>query len=273
MSDLQFAYGLNANSWYETIIKNGLGNGLQLCLDASDGRSYDGSSQTWSDLSSSAYHWDRGADSSATATDPTFNGSANGFSSGEYWSFDGGDYFTPTAGGGGNTFINSIHKNNAVFSIAIWARLGTHTPSNQYMFGNTQGAASAGFFFGFSTAAGLGNGRLRFAIYNGASSVYDVAASSFAVPTAGQWYLWGVSIDEAAGTGYFYQNGSSQAITPTYASPSASNSSNSLTIGAINTALPLTNNSRLASLATWDRSLTSAEFDILFERTRGKFGV
>lgn len=249
------------------------GAGLQHCWDVANGQSYDGSSQVWTDTVA-GYNLNRGADASATATDPTFNGTVNSRDGNTYWSFDGGDYFTPVAGGAGSTFIQTIHKNNAVYTISIWGRLGTHSPSNQYLIGNTQGSTSTGFFFGFSTAAGLGNGRLRFAIYNGATSVLDVGgASPFALPSAGSWYFWAVSVDEVAGTGFLYQNGSVHTFTSTYASPSSSNSSNILTVGAINAVLPLTNGSRMGNVSFWDRSLSQSDLDAIFNRTRGGYGV
>lgn len=260
---------LPAQYFLNVLTAESLTSGLQLCLDVGDTRSYGGTGQVWTDLSPSTYDWNRGADGSATATDPTFNGIADGGSANEYWSFDGGDYFRPTAGGGGNTFINTIHKDNAAFTLVCWGRLGAHGPSNQYLFGDTSTSAIVGFFWGFASA----NGRLRFAVYNGSAQVIDATATTLSIPTAGQWYMWAVSVDEAAASGLQYQNGSAHTFNPTYTSPSASNTGGSLTLGGMNSTLPLSNTSRMSFFAAWDRALSQADLDTLFNATREKFGV
>lgn len=262
------AFNLNDASWYETLVKNGVGNDLQLCLDASDARSYDGSSQVWNDLSAVPYNWNRGADASATSTDPTFNGSAGGFSSGEYWSFDGGDYFTPVTGVT-NAFFQSVHKPGALFTLAAWVRLGAVGPTNQYIAGNTASRSVRGFLWGFAST----NGRLRFATANGSVLFVDATATSLSVPAAGQWYFFAIAVDAAASSGRHYMNGAEHSFSPNYGAASATDGPNTLSVGATMATLPLTNTSRMASFAAWSTALTKAELDMIFDRTRGKFGV
>ena len=84
-------------------------------LDATRSDSTDGSSQTWSNRTAvpadsaaqTDYDFYRGANSTATTDDPTFNGSAG--SAAAYWSFDGGDFFSIKSGAN-TTFLNNLHK-------------------------------------------------------------------------------------------------------------------------------------------------------------------
>lgn len=73
----------------------GLTSGLVYCLDAGDPSSYGGTGQDWSDLSGNGRTYQRGATSAVEGSDPIFNGVAGSLDETNYWSFDGGDSFTP----------------------------------------------------------------------------------------------------------------------------------------------------------------------------------
>lgn len=94
----------------------GLSTSLSFCLDAGDANSYAGSGQQWSDVSGQGNHYYRGADNTATTDDPTFAGTAGGLSESDYFSFDGGDYFSPV---GSPTFDDGWSKDGGVFSVAV----------------------------------------------------------------------------------------------------------------------------------------------------------
>jgi len=102
-----------------------------LQLDATVSASYAGSGQTWSNLiaapadgsAQTSYDFYIGADSSATSTDPTFNGTAG--SSSAYFSFDGGDYFKKASAN--TTFLNNLHKSSG--GTDFWIACGLYFPS------------------------------------------------------------------------------------------------------------------------------------------------
>lgn len=87
-------------------------------LIAEDSASYDTGvdGQKWfnvitspaSGASQSDYDFYRGATSSATTDDPTFNGSVG--TAGAYWTFDGGDFFKLV--GANTTFAKGLHKSS-----------------------------------------------------------------------------------------------------------------------------------------------------------------
>lgn len=73
-------------SLINTLSNLGLLTNLKLCLDAGDLNSYDGSSQTWKDLSGNGTDFYRGATSGSEASDPTFNPVGNGGTYQDYFS-------------------------------------------------------------------------------------------------------------------------------------------------------------------------------------------
>ena len=113
-----FRFAAPEANFYQDIVDASLTSGLQLCLDAGSASSYDGSSQKWLDLSGNGQDFFRGADGSATTDDPTFNGSAGGLSSSEYFSLDGGDFFRYDAAN--TAAMNGVHHNNAFSAAACF---------------------------------------------------------------------------------------------------------------------------------------------------------
>lgn len=109
-----------------------------LALDPGDAASYS-SGQTWFDLTTNDKDFFRGVDGSSSTDDPTFNGTP-GALSGEYWSFDGGDFFVKTTANG--TFENGLHKDNATWSFAFWYYAKT-TGSNAALITTKTGSSGA----------------------------------------------------------------------------------------------------------------------------------
>ena len=102
-------------------------------LDATRSDSTDGSSQTWSNRTAvpadsaaqTDYDFYRGANSTATTDDPTFNGSAG--SAAAYWSFDGGDFFSLKSGAN-TTFLNNLHKTTG--GADFWIAIACYVPNS-----------------------------------------------------------------------------------------------------------------------------------------------
>lgn len=262
-------FGFAPGTMQSAIERLGLTSGLKLCLDASDINSYSGSGQSWLDTSGNGYDFFRGTTSASQATDPTFNGVAGAQSSSEYWSFDGGDYFTYDSAN--ETWMNNLHKNNATFTIAMWFRLASLPGSSQGLAG-AYAATSPPTDIGWEVNVGSAS-LFGFTAYSGgavARSVFTTGAVS-----AAQWLFGVISVDEAAGTGFVQVNSTQEAKTTTYTSPSASNANATMRIGdGGDGAAPIASGGRIASTAVWEGiSITTAQALTLFEATRAKFGV
>jgi hypothetical protein len=246
----------------DTITSLGLTSGLKLCLDAGDAISYT-SGQTWADRSGNGYDFVRGTTSASQATDPTFNGSAGGKSSSEYWSFDGGDYFT--LGQANPTWINNIHKNNAQFTLACWVYLGS---SGTGVFCGDYIATGSPMFNWYASSLT----KLSIAVSDGSSFVFDQTMS--ATISTGVWTFVAVTLNEAANTMTLQVDGTQETFACTYSGPSASNAGNILKIGADGDgAFPLVSGSRLHSFMAWEgTALSAAQILSLYDATKLRFG-
>lgn len=245
----------------------GLASNLRLCLDAGDDASYS-SGQSWLDTSGNGYDFFRGADGSATATDPTFNGTAGARSASEYFSFDGGDYFTYDTTN--ETWMQNLHKDNAIFTLATWwYRASTDTSA---IFGTNGGPSTTGT--GFHVVHNSGSVLVR--CVNATVAALDLTLSTVTIP-ATTWTMLAMSVNEAAGASgsTWFCNGASETFNATYSSPSSGNASNTLQIGARgNASSPAANGARCATFMVWEgRALTLGEIQALFQATRGRFGV
>lgn len=244
--------------------------GLKLCLDAGDAASY-ASGQSWLDLSGGGYDFFRGTTSGSESTDPTFNGTAGGLSSAEYWSFDGADLFTYDAAN--ETWMNNIHKDNAKLWLAIWVWLPTGI-ANDGLVGDG-GATFSGV--GFDVRCLSGPGAIQFVGLHADGSTFSIAESSGHSWVADAWNFVGLSLDEAVGAGglLWNINGNQSSGNSTYNSPSASNATQTLQLGARgNASNPLNNTSRLAIVMIGEGvTLTADQLAAIFNATRGRFGV
>lgn len=245
--------------------KLGLTSNLRLCLDAGDAESYS-SGQSWLDRSGNGYDFFRGADGSATGSDPTFNGTAGGRSSAEYWSFDGGDYFTYDTTN--ETWMQNLHKNNALFTLLMWWYVTSG--DTLALWGSNGGAGSTGTGMHIYHSASA----LRFRVVNATATVLDTT-SGLTIPTG--WVMIGLSVDEAAGAsgGLWFCNGNTETFDTTYSSPSSGNASNTMQIAARgNASNPSANGTRCAQFMAWEgRALTLGEIQAVFQVTRSRFGV
>lgn len=106
--------GVAAPSLISILGRLGLTTGLVACLDAGDGISTNGTSQTWTDRSGNTNNYFRGADNTVTTDDPTFNGTAGALADSAYWSFDGGDSFTETTN---QTWADGFHTTSNKFTL------------------------------------------------------------------------------------------------------------------------------------------------------------
>lgn len=239
---------------------------LEVVLDAGDSASYT-SGQSWLDRSGNGFDFFLGATSGSEASDPTFNGSAGGLSASEYWSFDGGDRFTYDTTN--ETWMQNLHKDNAIFSWAIWAYLGAS--GQQGLFG---------------TAGGIGGTNIGVGVYINSSTNYRFRASggavamemthSAAIGTAG-WHFFGGAVNEATGANgaRMVYDGSAEQFTSTYTAPSASSASQTMGIASTGgTSNALLSGGRMAMAAFWEgTALTSTNLTDIYDATKGRFGL
>lgn len=244
----------------------GLLTNLKLCLDAGDSASYSGSGQVWADLSGGGFDFNRGATSSPSTDDPTFNGVAGNQSSSEYWSGDGGDYLT--LGQANPTWVNDIPKNNAKYGVGAWIYY-PNSASIQGVIGTFTLTATSAFNLGVNA-----NRTFGLNVESVATNNVLTIVSTATVPI-NAWTFLGLSVDEGAATGFLQINGTQEAKVTTYTSPDTSNSDHILKVmddgsGATRAA----NGARMANMAVWGgTSPTQTQMTNLFDATRGKFGL
>lgn len=254
-----------ANRSLSQIISDlGLTSGLKLCLDAGDSASYDPGVQTvrWLDTSGNGYDFFRGATGSSEASDPTFNGSAGGLSSGEYWSFDGGDYFTYDTTN--ETWMNNLHKDGSTFTIiAITYKPSLGSLVRIFSTGSTATAAGCRIL---TSATDIFN----FIIANGTAS-QTVFQSSNTIPVG--WSVLAFSYNEATGAFIYQCNGAEQTGSVTFSSPTTSNASMAARIGVqYGTVSPSSNGIRNACIGFWEgTALSSAQLTDLYDAIKERY--
>jgi hypothetical protein len=245
----------------------GLTTNLKLCLDAGDANSYT-SGQSWLDTSGNGYDFFRGSSSSSQSSDPTFNGSVGAKTASEYWSFDGGDFFTYDTTN--ETWMQNLHKDNAVFTIVAWVYIANFN-SDQPIWSTVRLASNIGSRLYINDT---GN-QPTWYVSNGTDDValFSAGTNTF---TAGRWNFVGLSLTEATGAdgALWNVNGTAATDTSTYTSPSASSAGNTATLGHNSSALFFESGTRLAQIAMWEgTALTAQNLADIFTVTRGRFGV
>lgn len=235
----------------------GAGGNLAFALDAADSRSYL-SGQTWYDITSNDRDFYRGADGSASTDDPTLVGPPGQLSRSTYFSFDGGDKFTALSNG---TFINSLHKDNGKSTLVLAARFPSFA-SNAILFGTARLTTDVGIRHIIGTS-----GQLSIAVNNGGGSFQALIASSI-VATANTPTVIVISVDEAGGAGASHVriNNQTETFNGAITSPSASNASRTMTIGAndINTQ-GFINGTRLWAVMGFSTALTTTQSAALYQ--------
>lgn len=202
-----------------------------------------------------------------TKTGPTFNGSAGANSASEYFSSDGGDYFLLT--GSNTTFVNSLHKDNAVFTWYGFLRLGTSDITEVGLFG-TQSALSG---IGISITLNSG-GNAVFTQGSGSANTIKTTSTFPAAVTTSAFVA--LSYTESTGVGLFYWNGASkvtESFTQAYTSPSSSAASSKPTVlGAGENFYLSSSGTRIWRTGMFNLALSEAQLDALFNLYKSKLG-
>lgn len=274
----QFRGQLNTyNPWFrksfsEVLTGLGLTTNLKLCLDAGDILSWPKSPTKWLDRSGGGYDFDLGTSSTGEAADPAYQGVPGRKTKGEFFEFDGAKYFQYDAAN--EAWMENCHKNNALFSVLMWVRVGSIS-ANSSLIGTNGGNAAVGTGWHIAQT-NSGDGHLLFRSVNAGSAAINIETTT-AIVAANTMCLVSLSVDEAAGAsgGFFGVNTTFETFTSTYASPAAGGASRVLEIGARgNGDAPINSGSRLAGVMAWEGvALTQAQVTAVFNATRGRFGV
>jgi len=249
----------DTTSWKGIIDTSGVGTNLVLCLDAGNADSYT-SGQKWLDQTANGYDFDLGAGSGASTDDPTYNGTPGDESATEFWSFDGGDLFTYDTTN--ETWMNDMHQDSASFTIGGWFYPGT-TADDHNWFGT--GAGISGI-----AVKTFASGTSRINVYNSSTSILEETSTAAIADSA--WHFFLLTIDEAAGTGFWYFDGAEETFTSTYGTADTGASANPMEIGGrpgSGSPDKLLSGDRMAGFFAWDTALTVAEADTLWTAMNG----
>ncbi len=262
-------------------------------LDAGLTTSYSGSGQTWANAitapgdgaGQTAYDFYRGTTSGAEGTDPTFNGTAGVDPC--YFSFDGGDQFTSVlAAGSVSSFLRQMHFTGRKWTIEAWVYYnGTATNICPIFDTGTsdQGGAdtSRGVIFGDFGTSIQTSGRFRLRVKQDSGGTSSLAVQSDAALTATNIYMLAASIDgSGAQASFLYRNGaydqvgSSDTFTGTFTSPGSTAAANSPKIGARgDSAFRVASGTRIYALRGYQRNLTKAELDVIWNANKARYGL
>lgn len=245
-------------------------------LDAGLSASY-AAGQTWANIVAApadgsgitAYDVYLGTSSGATAEDPTFNGVAGTNSAAEFWSFDGGDFFTLV--GANTTFNSDIHQDDATFTWYAFLQTGSSGASGSYI--GTVGVADTGFRIEGQGGSGAD---LNLEILNAGVAALDKTASGWLATSTK--YMLAVSYSDPGAVGFFYKNNGSgrtvSSFTGALSSPAAGAATHKLQIcaGGDNNA-PIAADTQLWRTGMFNRPLTVAQLDRIYNLYKFKLGL
>lgn len=259
----------------EAITNAGLTTNLEFCLDAGDLNSYNGSSQTWTDVSGNSNDFWRGTSGSPNVAEPTFNGTAGGLTSNEYWSFDGADWFRKVTANGTN--IDSLHKQNADQTVLVWLQRPVVASPGAYVLGTHAGPAqNDGWNFNSNNVGNL----VCFSGANGATITLNRTSVDI-VPNETPIMI-GVSYNEASGGSFFFHNdsfiqvsGASDTFNDAYTATSTNPATAKMEIGGSGDGAGTHFDSgyRVYMIALFMESLTKSETDVIYNTTKGRFNL
>jgi hypothetical protein len=262
--------GRRTGRMIDVLGKLGLTTNLKLCLDAGDIASVASATpDKWLDVSGNGTDFFRGSGTGSDSADPTFNGTPGGQSF-QYWSFDGGDYFTydTTA----ETWMGNCHKDGALFSLAMWVNLANDYTAQVFV-STAASTSETGFRFGAESLAGP-VGLLTFYTFNGSGSIafQRGVQPSPALPGAG-WSFVSIAVDEAGSVMRWNVNGTAASGSCTYSAPSSSSPTSTMTIGALpGGSSAMRSTSRIGTLSMWEgRALAAAELAALYGASRRRY--
>lgn len=247
----------------------GLTTNLKVCLDAGDLASYGNQTDKWMDLSGNGQDFFKGSGTGADGADPTFNGITGNRSINDYFSSDGGDYFTYDTTN--ETWMQNLHKDGNVSTWLAWVYHPSGSGTSHGIGGTKDISVLANVGWGGYISS---SNKLVDAWGRGGSTV--AVTSTASVPT-NQWNFLGLSHNENGGAGNSFHviNTTYETFDGNIASASASNAGYTMQIGATgNGARPFVNTARLAQIVFWGgTALSQTNVTNIYNATKGRFGL
>ncbi|MGZ9107256.1 MAG: hypothetical protein ACXW4B_00340 [Micavibrio sp.] len=239
-------------------------------LDATLLNSYAGTGQVWSNViaapadgaATADYDFYRGADETATAADPTFNGVAG--TGAAYWSFDGGDAFKRA---GPQGLPETLHKTGVSdFTVICAFRFQQNNLEQRFFATQNSGGLTAGIAFGVNASE-------RIILRQRGDSAAISAVLNDTILTSGTDYLCIASHSRATNTTRFWLNSRNKSEMAHSFNPGAGDAS-PLTIGARPTisaefAAPGT---RLYTLGLLNSFIDDPEAALIFDLLNARHG-
>lgn len=257
-----FSSGSTPSKLLDAIVDFGLDTAaFDLCIDAGDDNSYNGTSQTWSDVSGNGNDWYRGSNGTTEASlDPVFVGTAG----------DLGAYFRGVGAGGGAgtayfssvvakpTYLENLKLNSIVAAMFAIYRLDTGASAGFFLPSSNNNTTFQNAFL--SQAPDLATGNGIFTAEN--TGAYTGWTGTTISATADTWHAYYFSGDESSNTMAAYLDAAKDATTAfTYTSPPVGASFNPFRIGTsgeLNTT-KMAVDKKLAALALWQGATTPSE--------------
>jgi hypothetical protein len=255
---------------YQILTEYSLTGGLVGAWDAGASASYSGSGQTWTNLTtSSVFTMSLGSSTSADAADPTFNGTAGSLDSSTYFSC-ASDYFTNTSASSFR-FGKVLHQSGVGHGGLMLFGTSSTIGVNTGLVGTYGGSGSN---HGFAIDISAGNAfRILFSNGDGSTETTTIGPSV----AANTWYLMYYYMKpDGSPNFYFYINGTSYNPTVSLASPSSSDSTYNLQVGARgNGNAPFVNDWKIACCAFWDTNtaLTESQVNNIRNRLKERFST
>ena len=223
-------------------------DGLVLCLDAGNTKSYPGTGTTWTDISRN------GNNGSFVNMDGTNLNSANGGS----LTFDGSDEYVDC----GNDA--SVNFGTGDFTVSVWFRRFANATTNLRLLSKAAGtdiadSANAGFSF-FGSDSGM------FFAINPTGTITIIDAASYSV---NEWVNV-VGLVERGVSMRTYKNASLFSSTT---APSGSVSGTTLLSVGNNSGVNLSWDGQIANVSLYNKALTPAEIQQNFNALRGRFAI
>jgi len=248
----------------DDIASNGLLANLEICIDVAAASCWDDGvdSQTLFDMSGNGYDFHLGAGAGSSTDDPTFNGTVGDLSSSEYFSFDGGDFFTINSM---PASIQAMHADGADYTIFhVWYL--ANNAAAAYLCGDGAIGSNRGTNVNWES-----DEKYQINVWGAGSQYKQTDAGQFS--TLPGWKALANSINEEGGSVSFFRRTDadaqeaylnvSSATTFDFAfSGSASAAAYDFAIGARASGQnPTLSTSRFAMFALWSESLTAGQID------------
>lgn len=237
----------------------GLTTNLKLCLDAGDIASYPGSGTKWLDTSGGGYDFDNNG--------ATFNGTAGAQASNNYFSGDGGDYFSYDSSI--ESWMQNMGKEGQTLSVLLVAYIASD--DNTTLF-STRGSSSSGYGVEAIYLDAVNSIQL---LTRRSGGTFNGSLMTPSITVPGLFMAgWSGTIGNANSYA-FHTNGTGYSATQVSQAGVSNNPSENLTImGRGDGSSIAPNGTRMHALAIWHgTALTSADFKSIWNNTRNRFGL